>query len=518
MKKLLNKILAGALTLAMCVSFAACQSPENPPEGVGNGDGTATTYVGIDINPSVELTLDESGIVVSVYGANEDGQILLWEEENAILGKNYEAAVEYITALAVDLGYLSEDNTDVSTTVDGANADTIKNKISAKIEEKAGSLGVSVTVDFETAFEILRELEALKAEYPDNTAIQALTPDKYKLAVRASEGGEITITAAAELDTAALIEKVKTTHNTIEKYATDAYLAAKAKANAIFDSSVGILIDGVYTQVYVERAAKILSNPAYLNTIHLGAMYQAYKTTERTYLALSEIMKFADEYTSLAIDEALVAEIATELGISDVAPLRDEAGNITIKSVSEYCNKLLHQNELGTEAESAINEILDEAEDAAQLVMMAGETYRAELNALKTSIQTVISTVSATSSALIVNNPVVSADVKAEFAACLEELNAAGEKLADIIENGATEDEIKALAKEASLDAAAVLERIEADLTEDEKASVNTRIEALNTQMQSLKNSFNQALEAAENEAKSYIEDKRNERKNQSEE
>ena len=241
-------------------------------------------------------------------------------------------------------------------------------------------------------------------------------------------------------------------------------------------------------------------------------MYQAYKTAERTYLALSEIMRFADEYTSLAIDEALVAEIAAELGISDIAPLRDEAGNVTIKSVSEYCNKLLHENELGAEAESAINEILDEAEDAAQLVMMAGETYRAELNALKTSIQTVISTVSATSSALMAAAPQAAKD---EFNACLEELNAAGEKLADIIENGATEDEIKALAKEASEDAAAVLGRIEADLTEDEKESVNTRIETMTSQMQTLKDSFNRALEAAENEAKSYIEDKRNERKNQ---
>lgn len=517
MKGLLKKILAGGLSLAMCISLAACTPPTNPPDNPDDGTitETATTFVGIDINPSVEMTLDENGAVITVYGANEDGQILLYEEEAAIVGKSYEEAVDYITGLAVELGYLSAENPDVSTTVtsDSANVEEIKNKISSKITAKADTLGISVTVDSETAFEILRELDALKEKYPDNTAIQGLTPDKYKLAVRATEGGDITITAAAELDTAELIEKVKGAHATLEKYATEAYLVAKAKANAIFDTASGVFLDGVYTTVYAARVVKLLTNPSYVNTMHLGAMYQAYKTTERTYRAVESLIEFADEYTDLAIDSALVAQLADELGVEDSSVFEDENGNVTVKSVSAYCNKLIREGELSGELKDTVEDILDEAEDAAELVVMAGERFDSELNTLKSSIEQVINAVTTASGALISFLP---AEAKAEFEACLADLNAAKVKLGEVIENGITEDEIEQLADEAEEKAEDVLERINADLTDEEKASVEASKSALQSSIQTLKDSFNGALESAENDAKSYIEDKKNERKESS--
>lgn len=508
MKGLFKKIIAGAIALALTVPLAACQIPDNNPPSE-----TATTYVGIDINPSVELTLNKDGKVITVYGANEDGQILLYEEEASIVGKSYEEAIDYITELAVEFGYLSADNPDVSTTVtsDSVDVDEIKDKISSKITATAESLGVSVTVDSEVAFEVLRELRALKEKYPENTAIQSLTPDKYKLAVRATEGGDITITAAAELDNAALIEKVKQTHSTLEKYATEAYRVAKAQANAIFDTASGVMLDGLYTTVYLARMPKLMTNAEYINTIHLGAMYQAYKTTARTYLAVEELMEFAEDYTDLAIDPELVSRIADELGIEDTSVFEDESGNVTINSVSAYCDGLIRNGELGEELEEAIEDILDEAEDAAELVMMAGERFESDLNSLSGSITQVINTVSGTSSALI-NNPFVPESVKTEFNACLAELEATKDKLTAIIADGVTSDEIEELAEEADEKAEEILERINEDLTDAEKESVESAKAGLTSMIEGLKNTFNSALSTAENQAKSYIEQKRNER------
>jgi len=114
--KTMKKWVALLCVVALCFSLASCmlsgkkenQTTPNQQENKQPA-GKAETFVTLDINPSIELTLDANGIVASVYGANEDGQILLYEEAENIIGLTYEAAVEYITKLAADLDYLTVD-------------------------------------------------------------------------------------------------------------------------------------------------------------------------------------------------------------------------------------------------------------------------------------------------------------------------------------------------------------------------------------------------------------------------
>ena len=512
MTKLGTKLIALLLALSLCFAFASCMGTDN--EGNKNGEeaSASTTYVEIEINPSIELTVNNDGNVVSVYGANDDAKILLYEEESKIVGKKYEEAVAYITELAVELGYLSEENSDFSTTVvssGSSDAETIKSKIDAKITSTAGGLGLTVSADMETAFKLIRELEAFKAKNPESAAIQALTPSKYKLVLSASNSGEITVEAAAELSDEALIKEVKKAHSTIESYATDAYLEAKARATALFESSMGVLYDGIYTTVYTARAASVLSNPAYLNTIHYGASYQAYKTSARTYAAVLEIMKFANEYTSLALPEASVNEIALALGILDTSPLRDGNGNITLDSVIAYTNEFMRTNEVSEQVKQAVGEAISNAEAAAELVAISSDVYAAELNALKVSIQNVITTVSGVSSAFL---PLLPADAKAEFEACLLDLDETYANITRIIEEGDTSDSVMALSLESENKASEILQKINADLIEDEKATVKSMESQLEASIQALTSDFNARLTAAETEAKQYLSDKRAER------
>lgn len=116
MKKFWSKTL-GVLCAAV-FAFSAV--------GCGEGDeGKAATFVSLDVNPSVELTVDGKNKVVSVYGENEDGKVLLYDNGNivsGIVGEDVEKAVAKITDLAVEYGFLSEDNKVVNTSVSGKNA------------------------------------------------------------------------------------------------------------------------------------------------------------------------------------------------------------------------------------------------------------------------------------------------------------------------------------------------------------------------------------------------------------
>ena len=64
-----------------------------------NKKAEAQTFVSMDINPSVEFTLDKNNKVLSVHGANEDGQVLLYGEEG-IVGADIEVATAKVLELA----------------------------------------------------------------------------------------------------------------------------------------------------------------------------------------------------------------------------------------------------------------------------------------------------------------------------------------------------------------------------------------------------------------------------------
>ena len=93
MKKI-SVITAIFLTMALiCTVFVGCLNTDKKAE-------ESKTYVGIDINPSVNLVIGEDGKVESVEAANEDAQVMLYGE--VIVGKTAEEAFELIAQLAVD--------------------------------------------------------------------------------------------------------------------------------------------------------------------------------------------------------------------------------------------------------------------------------------------------------------------------------------------------------------------------------------------------------------------------------
>ena len=106
--------------------------------GIGGGAyvyNTPSAYVGIDINPSIELGVNCFDYVVSAEGVNEDGATLL--SQTSLTGMRYEDAIQALDDALEASGYLTNDAA-VSVTVAGNNNDQCSHSASQNCFESAG--------------------------------------------------------------------------------------------------------------------------------------------------------------------------------------------------------------------------------------------------------------------------------------------------------------------------------------------------------------------------------------------
>lgn len=146
MKKLFK--LQGAL-MVLLMAFAL----------VGCGDKTESqlSYVTIETNPSVELVVNEKGVVVAVNGTNEDGKLLLNGEK--IEGLKVEAATEKIVTLTEELGFafkgsVTADSQKIEISVTSNTvelAKQIEGKVEAEIEKQIEDLKLNLKLEVENS-------------------------------------------------------------------------------------------------------------------------------------------------------------------------------------------------------------------------------------------------------------------------------------------------------------------------------------------------------------------------------
>lgn len=98
------------------------------------GDKT-THFLVVDINPSVQLGLDDDDIVTSVTPINGDADILLSDLE--LEGMEATDATSSIVSAAVDMGYVDQYNTDNTINVVSTREDvTLRDKLQTKITDR----------------------------------------------------------------------------------------------------------------------------------------------------------------------------------------------------------------------------------------------------------------------------------------------------------------------------------------------------------------------------------------------
>lgn len=537
MKKLLIVLTVAILCLSMACMIACtpagnvdCSEPSGTPSGTPSGspggpssDATDAAIVNIDINPSLELVVDSENKVVGVRALNDDGATLIYNE-TGIEGVDIEAAIAKITDLAIELGYLKEgENEVVGAIVNSSDSDLVSaltSKINAKITATAENLGLSVSVDAEGAYSLLRKMEELKAQYPDNTAVQSVSVAKFRLALSASETGEITLEAAIELDDSELIAMIAEADKEIENYATEEFLEKKAQAMAIYDNAVTIQTYSAYTQFYLTNVAK------HTLTAYYGPAYQMYASSVLGFKTIADAKDMEKAVRNYELDETRVAAILKIFGIEDSSALKDADGKITVSSVEAYADKVFKNTPASDALEAkkaALNDALKDAETEirAQLDVLT-ETYKEEIDkalaaadaiytAAKPGIATIKSAMSIVSALPGVSQALT--DLDALFAD-YEEITA---EIKDYLKGEElTLTSLKEISDRYQVKADEYLAKIESDLSEEELAEIDSAIDEIIERSAAAKQAFDNALSSAAETVKSKLSAAKEARKNAS--
>ncbi len=484
-----KKILATVLAVVMVCSvfaFTACD--------LFGGKSDDTAYVSLDINPAIELIVDSDNKVVSVRGENEDGQVLLYQEEG-IVGVSVDVAIQKITDLAIKYGYLDENNTVVDTLVTSDNdkfASEILGKVNTTVTATAENLGLSVTTDGQGAWSLLRQMEEVKAQFPNNQAIQKMSVQKFKLALSVSETGEISLEAAVEMDDAELIAELQKATDKIEEFATAAYTQAKEKALALYDQVTEVASYAAYTKFYT------MNTLSHLTTCYYGAAYQMYATAAKGIGSVCKLAELAQNVKTYPLNEEQVTAVVKALGMESADPLKNSNGEITVESIEAYADKLFKNSPAGAELEQMktdLKEALHSAETVIkEKVSQFAEEYKPQIEAAVTAANALVAAVESFASKVPLINSIVTdfTDIMASISGIMDDGTIGIDDLKDqvvLLETKAND----------------YLAKIKEDLSEEEWAQVEADRQKIIDGMASAKTEMEQALNQAEQAAKDYL-------------
>ena len=231
-KRIISCFTALALILSMSVMFCSCSSAPKAPEGT-------VTRITIDVNPSVELMVDDENKVVTVTALNDDGSILIAGE--TIVGKDAEDAAELIVSLSADTGYIvkgevSADENTVKISVSGNSeyAEHLKNTIEQNTAEFMEKHDINGKVEkIEAAkMDTLRQIAAGTSGFTAEELETMSENDLYK------------VIAAGRIETALLLtQDLREAYNTAKEYEIS---FAERKATAAVIEGMG----NIYTLVH----------------------------------------------------------------------------------------------------------------------------------------------------------------------------------------------------------------------------------------------------------------------------
>ena len=295
-----RKIIAGtvAACLVVAIVIAAVVIINN-----NKGPEATTSYVSIDINPSVELVLDKDNKVVSYRAANDDAQVLFVgaeKEGKAIVGADVSTATQNLVSIAIECGYLSEENNAVNvtatTSVDAKLGEIVENAV----KTAAGTLQVAVGEGVDIV--LTHELEVLKEQKKSSDLYDEYYKDlslgKFKLMKSARAGDRsITMDEAVKMTEDQLIAVVKESHEYYKNKLSAAAELAVLAAEYAYEGVLATIDDGAYYLIATNRGF-IGGAVAFNQVTNYMACRLAYRTLDyagKLISAYNENPLFTDE-------------------------------------------------------------------------------------------------------------------------------------------------------------------------------------------------------------------------------
>lgn len=305
MKRIISLIMSLTLVFA-ALALTSCGGT-NPEEG-------SYTRMTVDINPSIELMIDDDGKVASVTALNDDGAVIVAGE--AIVGKTPEEALELVLTVATDTGYLVKGNAEVGDntvklSVSGDSA--YAKKLAASIESKAKKVLDSLDIEGK-----IEKAEALTSDALRALALECGSYTEEELADM-SDDQLCAVIAESRIETALLLtEELREAYNAAKAHRIT---FAESEATAAVIKELG----GIYAITHTayksaldlySSAIDALDELRYSTLVDPDSEYQKAlvslreaKTellTQRTYTASLE--KDGEEYASASVTLALSEE------------------------------------------------------------------------------------------------------------------------------------------------------------------------------------------------------------------
>lgn len=412
-RSIITILCALCMTLVLATVLVACNGDDKPTQ-------KATSFVTIDVNPSVELVLDQNNQVMSVAAANSDAEVMLWNEDG-IVGVNVNVAAERIGELAVELGYVTEENNSVSISIAASGSvnvgelyNTIKAEFSTAVEAANDAIKVSVEQAVDLVLE--KELEEIKSANAGKDGYgDELTLPRYRLIKRAMiYDRSLKLDAAVKMTNEELSEKVRSVQANVSTKLGKTYQLAAREAQFVYDTARQTATDSLYSVYFID---KIVNEPLkfmdYGKRAVAAAAYTAnraaYVTLEHYYYALRDYLDdpIYTEDDAQAVFNA-IATVAGGIEWQDFkAEITDENGNVTKEKISAYINKLYRnvdaekREELETVYASIKQSVLDAYEfigdianaDVEATITATVDGQQAQITASFTSLSSVIDSI-----------------------------------------------------------------------------------------------------------------------------
>ena len=142
----LSKALKIVVPLVVLIVIIGIIAIVGPFPKVNASEGAAV--IQMDVNPSISFVVDDDGTVISVYGENDEGKMII--DGETIVGEKLEDAIEIIINIEAETGYLlrgkvSKDSNNISISIEADNkkiAEVIQNKVEKSVNEICDKLNI----------------------------------------------------------------------------------------------------------------------------------------------------------------------------------------------------------------------------------------------------------------------------------------------------------------------------------------------------------------------------------------
>lgn len=364
------KITLSCMLVIIAVVVAATVLGRGP---ILTTESKPAAVIQLDVNPSVSLVVDENEVVLSVYGENDEGKMIINDEE--IVGLKLTEAIQKIITIESETGYLLKGNVSVKKNNISISIEAKTDEIAKKVQNKVSSTINKVCNELN----IEENLEIIKTASKEQLVKRAMELDPT---LTEEEANAMSIEELVAYISACQLEKIDIPTEEIEKLydrikKQEIQLVEKEASKVVIDgldSTYQFLIDN-YDELYngLINAQNAL-NEAYVKYfINEDSTYQ--KALREYQNKKLEVLKLENEISQM--EESVEKDIQLGILQSKKMALESQLKGLELtKQIADTGLNLLNQaldivlqemeqfyNDLPSDVKTEVNESLSDLED-----------------------------------------------------------------------------------------------------------------------------------------------------------